>query len=116
MSDSVEQTQQEQVVAQPAHSPADVAAAFFLKSKAEIKHLLTNMSAKQIRRFTMHAISYPMCDAGDMPKTGEEKRAAYLFNEMIQHKLIMQLATEMAKVEEADKVIQASNEGEENNG
>jgi hypothetical protein len=93
-----------EVAVQDKHGPEDVAAAFFQREKPRLKGLLSNMSSKQIRRFVMHVVSYPMCDAGDMPVTDNEKRAAYLFAEMMTNKTIMQLTLEMQKVDEAQKI------------
>lgn len=85
--------------------PEDIAAAFFMKEKWNLKRILTNMSVKQIRRFVMHVAAYPMHDPGDTPKTDAEKSAAHLFNEMVTNKTMMQLAVEMEKAEAASNKI-----------
>lgn len=91
------------VTIQDIHQPEDIAAAFFQRSKPVLKKLLGTMSAKQMRRFVMHVGSYPHHDKGDLPRTEEEKKAAYILNEMMFNKTIMQLAAEAQKVDEAQK-------------
>lgn len=85
------------------HDPADAAAVFFSREKPMLKSLLNGMSVKQIRRFVIHVASYPLLDAGDVLQSEEEKRAAYLFGEMVWNRVIMQMQVEMEKTEAAMK-------------
>jgi len=91
-------------------NPEDIAAAFFKKEKPHLKLLLTKMSAKQLRRFVMNVAAFPLVDPGDLPKTPEEKQAAYIFSEMTLNKSLMILAAEMKKAEEAIKQKEKVNE------
>lgn len=109
LTEPTNETNPEISVAPETHRPEDIAAAFFKKEKPRLRGLLMNMSAKQIRRFVMHVAAFPMHDAGDNPKTDAERRAAYLFNEMVTNKTLMILSLEMQKVDEAQKA-----EGENN--
>lgn len=85
------------------HDPADAAAVFFSREKPLLVSLLNGMSVKQIRRFVVHVASYPLLGPGDILQSEEEKRAAYLFGQMVWNKSIMQLQLEMEKHEAAMK-------------
>lgn len=85
------------------HSPADAAAAFFRLEEPRFKLLLEQMSAKQIRRFVMYVGAFPLTDRYKL-QNDLEKRAAYLFGQMVFNKSIMQLQFEMERVEQAQKL------------
>lgn len=87
-------------------SPADLAGAFFRKEKPVLKALLANLSAKQLRRVFMNAAAFPFTDAGDVPRTEVEKKAAYIFSEMTMNKCLMILTRELEKVQEAETKAQ----------
>lgn len=84
-------------------NPEDLAAAFFMKEKPRLKFLLKNLSAKQLRRVIMYVASHPLTDPGDMPRTKDEKDAAYIFSEMSLNKSVLVLSAEMQKAEQALK-------------
>jgi hypothetical protein len=95
------------------HKPEDIASAFFSMEKPNLKKLLKEMSSKQLRRVIMNVASFPMIEPGDKLQTEYEKRAAYLFNEMVTNKTIIQLSYEMQRAEEAAKQLE---QGVEENG
>lgn len=105
------------------HTPADVAAMFFMMNEKKLRNAIKKMSAKQTYRMIMAVASYPLIKNEYLPKTDEERAAAYLFNEMTFNKNIMQLQLEAAKMEEAMKNEElnketntATAEGEQANG
>lgn len=106
------------------HTAADVAAMFFMMNEKKLKNSIHKMSRKQMLRMVMAVASYPLIKNEYLPKTDEEKSAAYLFNEMTFNKNIMQLQVEAAKMEEAMKQEQENEsnkqsaiaEGEVSNG
>lgn len=98
--------------------PADVTAAFFKKQKPVLKRLLSQMSAKQMRRFVMNVAAFPLVDKGDLPQTQQEKDAAYIFSEMSLNKSLMIMTEEFKRTEAAmnKQKEQPATEGTESNG
>lgn len=105
---------QEAAPRQEVHNPEDIAAAFFKKEKNSLINLLKTLSAKQMRRTLMHVVSYPMIGPGEIHLSDVEKRCAYLINEMMFNKNVMQLAYEMQKVEAAQNKQEETKTGETN--
>lgn len=79
------------------HSPADIAAAFFMMQGPKLARNLEKMSVKQLRRMIMYVASFPLNDKTFKPKTDKEASAAYTFNEMTFNRAIMQLQAEYDK-------------------
>lgn len=103
------------------HEPADIAAMFFTMNEKKLRTALKKLSAKQTFRMVMAVASYPLIKNEYLPKTDEERAAAYLFNEMTFNKNIMQLQIEAKRMEEAmakeqETNISATAEGVENVG
>lgn len=97
------------------HLPEDVAAAFFRMERPRLQALLSQMSAKQMRRVMLYVCSYPFVDGVYRPKDNEEK-VAVILDRMLYNKAIMQLSWEIKKVDESNAKENQNKEGEASNG
>lgn len=97
-----------------AHAPEDSAAAFFMKNQKLIRPAIDNMSQNQLRRFLYNLISHPFILPGQELKTQLEKEAFHVANNMVENKILMRLAMEIEKVENAQKIIEENKLKEEN--
>ena len=92
------EVQPTKVTEQDTHTPADVAAVFFMRNKGILKQNLDKLSLRQIKRVLFAIAAYPL--AGEYnPKSDEEKAVAYLINEMMFNKSIMSLQAEIDRAE-----------------
>ncbi len=96
-----------------AHAPEDSAAAFFMKNQQLIRPAVDAMSQNQLRRFLYNLISHPFILPGQELKSQLEKEAFHVANNMVENKILMRLAHEIEKVEQAQKIIE-ENKAKEN--
>lgn len=85
--------------------PEDMAAVFFRMQAPRFKALLERMAPYQIRSAILNAVVYPLIDTGYNPESQEEREFAYLIHELMLNKVVMQLAFETQKAEEAIKKL-----------
>ena len=86
------------------YSPEDLAAAFFTLNHKRLLQGLSHMSKRQLIRVCYHVCCMGLQDTKAQLQDDVEKRCAYVMNEMITNRVIMQLHAEMDK---ADKAAQA---------
>ena len=84
------ETPQGTIVEEQKPAPEDMAAAFFRMQKPRLLMLIEKLSAKQMRRILVNACSYPFVDRAYEPKNETERAVAFLANEMVVNKTIMQ--------------------------
>ena len=89
-----------------AHAPEDSAAAFFMKNQRLIRPAVDAMSMNQLKRFLYNLISHPFILPGQELKSQLEKEAFQVANNMVENKILMRLAAEIEKVEQAQKILE----------
>lgn len=97
----------ENTIKTTSNAPEDVATAFFLLEAPRLNAAVDQMSKNQMIRFIKNLVAYPLVPAGQELKSELEKNAFYLATQMIQNKTILQLHSEMQKVERAQAMMEA---------
>ena len=85
------------------HKPEDIAAAFFMRQEPKFIQLVDKLSLRAAKRLIMHLALGPLANKDYKLNTDEEKSAAYIGNELIFNRVIMQLSEEMRVADEAAK-------------
>lgn len=83
------------------YAPEDLAAAFFTLNHKRLIQGLNHMSKRQLIRVCYHLAAMGLKDVKADLKDDIEKRCAYVMNEMIYNRVIMQLQAEMEKADRA---------------
>lgn len=83
------------------HAPEDIAAAFFQMQYPKFQSIVERLSFRALKRLIVTCAAYPLVPREYKVRNDEEKQALYLFSEMVQNKMIMQLAFEQQKVSNA---------------
>lgn len=86
---------QSQAVQMP-NNPEDAAAAFFAMNEKRFVNLLSKTSLKGLKRVIYNVATYPI-GLRNVTLQEDEKELAYIFNEMVLNRSIMQLHLEMEK-------------------
>ena len=102
----------EEQIKATSHAPEDSAAAFFMKNQKIIRPAIDAMSQNQLRRFLYNLISHPFILPGQELKSQLEKEAFHVANNMVENKILMRLAMEIEKVENAQKIIEENKANE----
>lgn len=101
---------------QTQHRPEDAAAAFFQMNESKLARLVDGLKLNQLQRIFMHVA---LAGLGKKPykligdDNEPEKQTAYVFNELVTQRFVMQLALEMERAENAHKK-ELEKQGEEN--
>lgn len=122
-----EQIMQEQLKDIDKHNPEDIAAVFFQRHESEYVKYVNTLSNRGLKRLCMHLALGPLANKDYKMKDNNEKHAAYIGNELVMERVLMQLSVEVQKAEEAQKQIDAQaneeilntkseTEGEQTNG
>jgi len=83
------------------YSPEDLAAAFFTLNHKRLLQGLHMMSKRQLIRVCYHISAMGLKDTKAALQDEIEKRCAYVMNEMIYNRVVMQLHAEMEKADNA---------------
>ena len=92
------------------YNPEDLAAAFFSLNHKRLLQGFNQMSKRQLIRVCYHIACMGLHDTKAALQDEVEKRCAYVMNEMITNRVIMQLHMEMEKAEKASLTEASTND------
>lgn len=90
--------------------PEDIAAAFFKLEYPRFKAMLDTLSRNELERLCLNLAGGELVPIQNQLKSEKEKTAYYLGAQMAQNRMIMQLAFEMQKAQEAEQILNQKNE------
>lgn len=105
-----EQIVKEQIVDQNPHGPEDIAAVFFQRHTPVFINAVNKLSFRQLKRVLINLTLGPLAPREYLPSKEIEKHAAYIGNELIFERVIMQLHVEMQRAQEAENKTLTSEE------